>query len=224
MISLSDETNAHVADCEDPDAFDNLICCKAGQMPERVEFSGVPSTWSTTSTQVSLSCGENDPDCDDSSLIMKIFPTEQETCPENYIDYDQSGGSSKLISSHAWVCGAGQDFLTKVYFFSTPREILVDRINPTITDLYAYEGVWVNSPRSIRFSASDTGDSGLAGIKHCFGVDCDPTEDVIGTQLTVDYSYEGILRYQVSDIAGNPSGIGQVGLMIDVDNPITTDR
>jgi hypothetical protein len=223
LASVSGDTNAHLTDCDDSSAYTTKVCCAAGEMPERAEFTGIPAGWQRASANVVLRCREGDGDCDENTLKTKIYTSDPGDCPETYSEYDLP--PSQTVTSHVWLCGVGQDYRTRDYFFSTPKEILVDQESPTVTDDYQSKGQWSSITQRITLFPTDTGDSQLDNVSYCFGDGCEPDTETEGNYYTdITSSYEGTFRYRAWDMAGNPSAYGTFSLMVDVVDPVTTDN
>jgi hypothetical protein len=94
-----------------------------------------------------------------------------------------------------------------------------------VGDDYQSKGEWANTPQTITFSPSDTGDSQVDNVSYCFGDACDPDIEAVGNQVAITSSYDGTFRYRAWDRAGNPSSpIGEFILKVDVVDPVTTDN
>jgi hypothetical protein len=224
LAAMSGTTNAHLSSCDVSAAYPTWVCCFAGEMPERIEFTGIPPSWTSSSANVDIDCRDDDSDCDPNTLKMRIHSSDPGECPEDYSGYGIDPPMPR-IDNHVWVCAAGQDRITKNHFFSDPKEILVDQVLPTVSHNYQYDGQWVTSPQRITFSPQDGGDSGIDGVFYCFGTGCEPdTRTEVDYYTDIDYSHEGVFRYKVVDRAGNPSPTGQLNLKIDVNAPVTTDN
>ncbi len=100
-----------------------------------------------------------------------------------------------------------------------------DVTNPTTTDDYTHDGVWVNSNQTITLTPADA-TSGVASTKYCTDSanTCDPTT---GTSYTsaVPFTTEGItyFRYESTDNAGNVQTTVSRTIKLDKTKPTTTD-
>ncbi len=103
----------------------------------------------------------------------------------------------------------------------------IDTTDPTITDDYDDDNVWVNSvPQTVKLSPADTGGSGLVddpnGVKYCVGGGCNPSAGTglsSSYELSYDTEQETTVRYQAYDNAGNPSAVGEYIVKIDLIDP-----
>ena len=101
----------------------------------------------------------------------------------------------------------------------------IDNTLPTITDDYAYDGVWKNTAQTVTLTSQDTGGSSLKEVKYCEGTSCDLSSGtILSSPYQLDYStsQDTIVRYQAFDNAENPSVIGEFNVKIDVDNPVVS--
>ena len=114
---------------------------------------------------------------------------------------------------------------------STIREInktgviIRDITAPTITDNYANDGTWINLDQIVTLTPLDLL-SYIGDVKSCEGVGCDPSIGGIllsPYQLNYNSDQDTIVRYQVWDLATNPSAIDWYNVKLDKTNPITTD-
>ncbi len=106
---------------------------------------------------------------------------------------------------------------------------LVDLTDPTITDNYTSDGVWVNTPQTITLTALDA-HSWIQQIRYCEGAWCTPT-NVIGWDtawptlspitrtLTFTPETDTVVRYITQDWAGNESLIGEIDVKIEDNIP-----
>ena len=101
------------------------------------------------------------------------------------------------------------------------KSIQLDKIAPTITDNYAYNGTWINSDQFVTLSPSDA-TSGLNVVKYCTGIGCDPST---GTNLTAPYQFtynsdqNTTVRYQAWDNASLASTVGEYIVKMDKSAP-----
>ncbi len=103
------------------------------------------------------------------------------------------------------------------------RKFSVDFTIPTITDDYTNDGVWVNSLQTVTLNPKDTGGSGISSVKTCKGSVCTPSIPLDSPyQLSFSESQDTIVRYQVFDVAENPSLIGEFNVSIDLEVPSVT--
>ncbi|MCK4496997.1 MAG: PKD domain-containing protein [Candidatus Aenigmarchaeota archaeon] len=98
---------------------------------------------------------------------------------------------------------------------------------PTITDDYAYDGIWVNTDQTVILTAQDA--SGIDRVMYCQGEDCNPPDgsEISGPPYTLSFTQDidKMIRYKAwdIDIYDNPSETGEFKAMIDKTAPVTTD-
>src|SRR3989344_8297054 len=103
--------------------------------------------------------------------------------------------------------------------------IIRDITAPTITDDYANDGVWINLDQIVTLTPVDAL-SYIGDVKYCEGIACGPsTGTILGIPYQLNYNTDQntIVRYQVWDLATNPSIIGEYNVRLDKTAPVTTD-
>jgi hypothetical protein len=181
------------------------------------DSQGSTAGWINIDDQASVSCSDSDSGCDATSYLLLTYGADPGVCPNTYASYTL--GSPQTISSHRWVCGAAKDNVG-LEGFSSPTEFMVDKTAPTITDDYAYDGVWINSAQTVTLNPSDFGGSGIRDVRWCQGAGCSPG-NILASPYQLSYPGEQdiIIRYQAWDNANNPSAIGQFNVKIDLSPP-----
>ena len=120
-------------------------------------------------------------------------------------------------------------FLEPPYSELSPETVLYycDLTAPTITDNYAYDGIWANTDQTVTLTPIDDA-SGIKEVKYCEGVNCTP-DIVLASPYELDYTTDQntTVRYQAWDNATapgtpNPSLIGEYNVLLDKGAPITT--
>ena len=98
---------------------------------------------------------------------------------------------------------------------------LFDETIPTVTDDYAYDNTWVNTNQTITLTPGDTGGSGIAQTKYCWGAACDLSSGlgIVGTEIIVSSTTDNTLRYKTTDTADNDSSIHSLDVKVDKEGP-----
>ncbi len=184
-----------------------------------VNIDNVPENWQSASAGLTINCTDAGSGC--SAIVgYKLYDTNPGSCPANLEDY--TPGNSVIVSSHKWICAYGKDNVENSNT-SGPTEIKVDQTQPTITDNYANDGVWISSSQTITLSPQDAGGSGIKEVKYCEGVECNPATGIIlPSPYQRIYSAEAVVvvKYQTWDNANNPSDVGSFTVMIDLTDPV----
>ncbi|MBI4009964.1 MAG: Ig-like domain repeat protein, partial [Candidatus Aenigmarchaeota archaeon] len=101
--------------------------------------------------------------------------------------------------------------------------IIRDVTAPTISDDYLSDGVWVNLDQTVILTPLDAL-SYIGDVNYCTGSGCTPNVLLNSPyQLNYNSDQDTIVRYQVWDLATNPSIVGEYNIKLDKTNPITTD-
>ncbi len=188
-----------------------------------ISISGNPDDWVNVDRIAQISCedGNGESGCNSNTIGYKLYDSDPGTCPGDASEY--TVGTSVKISSHQWVCAYGEDNVGNSAT-AGPVEFRVDKIAPTISDDYIYDGIWVNSEQTVSLSPHDEGDSKIKEVKYCEGESCDVSQGtVLYSPYQLTFSDDGIkvIRYQAWDNAGNPSDVGTFTVKIDKTKPIT---
>jgi len=116
-----------------------------------ISISGNSSNWVNTNQTALISCedGDEESGCNLSTLGYKLYDSDPGTCPDSASEYTL--GNSVEISSHKWVCAYGEDNVGNSAT-AGPVEFKVDKMVPTISDDYLYDGIWVNSNQMVNLT------------------------------------------------------------------------
>ncbi len=115
------------------------------------------TTWQNTNARAKVSCSDSGTGCDSSTYRLKIYTSQQTSCPTSWNTYDTADNSQ--ITSHSWVCGRAADNANN-RAYSSPAEILIDKINSTGTILINGGNAYTNSisvTLALTFSDADSG-------------------------------------------------------------------
>ncbi len=195
------------------------------------DLADIPVEWQNTDATLTLSCTDSEGSgCNSNEFYLTVVPIG-----DFGVDMAISNGGCTpidqytepvFVSEHSTVCWRVTDNAGNVH--SGSAEITVDEIDPDLEDDYGENnGMWVNSDQTITLFHSDSGNSDIDDVLICYGSECDP--DIDGTELnepyTIDFNNDTdtVLRYQAWDNAGNPSGVGEIDIMIDKTIPTTND-
>ncbi len=189
--------------------------------PPEVSLNGL-SNWQNTSATAILSCTDNGGSgCNALIYGYKLYASAPVNCPKSRLEY--SFEANVTVLSHQWVCAYAEDRVGNPAV-SGPAEFRIDKLPPTITNDYAYNGTWANSDQVITLNPQDTGDSKIKEVRYCVGAGCDPASGTILAtpyRLTYATDQDNIVRYQAWDNTKNPSTIGSYAVRIDKTAPIT---
>ena len=204
------------------DGVDNVgIGTAVGVTPDTiapiVSVDGAPADWQKSATMTVECIETTGSGCKEASYAYEFYDEDPVSCPEE----GYASGEMVGVIAHKWACAYAEDNVGNASV-SAPTEFKVDIIEPTITDDYAEDGIWVNSDQTVTLNPQDTGDSGIKEVKYCESIGCDLASGTIlgSSPYEINYS-EGttITEYQAEDNASNLSLIGSYTVMIDESNP-----
>jgi len=186
-----------------------------------VSVGGVLANWQNIDATATVECDDmGGSGCNTSTYAYKLYDLDPTSCPTSKSYY--TIGDSVTISSHQWVCAYARDTISNSGI-SSPTEFKVDKVPPTITDNYDYEGTWVNSEQTVTLTPNDAGGSEIKEVKYCEGYACDPVSGTVSTSpywLSYTTDQDTIVRYQTWDDADNPSTLGEYNVKLDKSGPI----
>ncbi len=99
----------------------------------------------------------------------------------------------------------------------------IDGTPPTVTDNYAFDGVWTNwATKTITLNPQDLW-SWIKETKWCEWASCNPSTWNLWTVIIVSANYKNTIRYQTWDNAWSPSAIWTVVVLLDNTPPQASD-
>ncbi|MCF7846946.1 MAG: FG-GAP-like repeat-containing protein [Candidatus Gracilibacteria bacterium] len=102
-------------------------------------------------------------------------------------------------------------------YSQTGEWVKIDNDDPTVTDDYLHDGVWVGTEQTITLTPGDGTGSGVASTKYCWGAACDPASGTAGTTISVTTNTDDTLRYKTWDNVGRVSTLGSIDVKVDLD-------
>ncbi len=189
-----------------------------------VSVTGAPTDWTNTNKDAGVSCTDNTggSGCDTNSYRLKIYDTEQTTCPNNYADY--SLNPPQTISKRQWVCAAAKDFVGFAGF-SNPVEFKVEKTPPTTsfsTSGTIGQNSWYTTDVSVSLSCSDTGGSGCKETNYCSGSSTCTQTTIYSSSFSVAIEGTTNINYYSTDNAGNTETSKSNSVKIDKTDPATS--
>ncbi len=176
----------------------------------------VDSAWKNSAQTITLTCSDNGVGCSTTMYCVD----QSDTCTPNTV---YSGPVTITNNDTNYIRYASNDTNNNWESVNSKR-VRVDMVAPTISDDFANDGIWLgiaNGSQTVTLTPSDnTLGSGIASVSYCTGASCTPGTTLASPyQLNYSAQQNTIVRYQATDIAGNPSSIGQYTVMIDLTAP-----
>ena len=167
--------------------------------------------WQNEDISITLTCSDPTPSSGCLSAYWCINGQCDPTTPFTETLLHTTEGTSYL--RYKSVDNAGNEETAK------SQVLRLDKTAPTITDNYAYDGIWVNTDQTLALDPRDT-PSGVKEVKYCTGDGCTPATALARPyELSYSADQDTVVRYRAFDQANNPSLVSQFNMKLDKTAP-----